>query len=36
MAILEITAYKRMESTINATTLADLRFVTETEESGQM
>jgi hypothetical protein len=29
------TAYKRMESAINATTLAD-GFITEIEESGQM
>jgi hypothetical protein len=33
MAILEIIAYKRMKSTINATTLADEGFVTEIEES---
>jgi hypothetical protein len=33
---LEIIAYKRTESTINATTLADEGFVIAIEESGQI
>jgi hypothetical protein len=36
MAILEITAYKRIESTINATAFDDEGFITDIEESRQM
>jgi hypothetical protein len=36
MAILEITAFKGMESAINALAMANEAFMTETEESGKM
>jgi hypothetical protein len=36
MAILKITTYKKMQSTINATSLADEGFLAQIEEREQM